>query len=72
MVPSSDDPELISMMPSTLVFLLSWTWKGGKPVRCKYNTRKPTGILLFSWCIRNTVAITVPEGVSGLCEISKI
>jgi len=29
-------------------------------------------VLLFSSCIRNTVAIKVPEGVSELFEISKI
>ena len=32
----------------------------------------PAILLLFSSCIRNTVAIKVPEGVSELFEISKI
>jgi len=29
-------------------------------------------LLVFSWCIRNLVAIIVPEGVFELCEISKM
>ena len=29
-------------------------------------------LLLFSSCIRNLVSIKVPQGVSELCEISKI
>ena len=29
-------------------------------------------VLLFSSCIRNLVSIKVPQGVSELCEISKI
>jgi len=29
-------------------------------------------LLVFSSCIRNPVAIQVPDGVSELCEISKI
>jgi len=49
------------------------TGKGTLRFKYKYGTRtRRLSVLLFSSCIRNTVAITVPEGVSGLCEISKI
>jgi len=37
----------------------------------RYYTSTST-VLLFSSCIRNTVAIKVPEGVSELFEILKI
>jgi len=41
-------------------------------VICNLRLNSTKAVLLFSSCIRNTVAIKVPEGVSELFEISKI
>ena len=42
------------------------------PGECVCATGPQIPLLLFSSCIRNTVTIKVPEGMSELFEISKI
>ena len=39
---------------------------------CKVAGLETRLVLIFSSCIRNLVPIKVPQGVSELCEISKV